>query len=213
MPETQTRFAALRLPALYAGLPLLLWALGGHPQRTLLKTSLSLATLAAFGLMLGLFQLSRINHRSLESFGARRLFRWHRVLGYSAAAVLLIHPFLLVVPRFFEAGVAPLEAFFTIITSFGSRGVLFGLVAWTLSLLLGLTALLRRRLPLGYRTWRLAHGVMAALAAFAAACHVIDLGRHSSAGMITLVVLLTAGGLFLLLRSYTAPAAVKGDQS
>ncbi len=190
-----------RLPALFAGLPVLVWALGDHAQRTLLKTSLSLVTLAAFGLMLGLFWLSRLHQPALKRYGAPGLLAWHKGIGYAVAAVVLLHPLLVVLPRFFEAGVEPLEALAVILQNFARPGVLAGILAWIFCLLLGAMSLLRRHLGLNGHRWRDLHGCLAGLASTAATWHVINLGRHSDLRMKVLLLLAALGGLALLVNN------------
>ncbi len=76
-----------------------------------------------------------------------RIVRLHKWMGYTGVSLLLLHPFFLIMPKFFEAGVAPAEALVTILTT-TNQGVILGILAWSLILILGLTALTRNRLPL-----------------------------------------------------------------
>jgi predicted ferric reductase len=185
----------------FAGMPLLVWALGDFPQRSLMKETLSLLTILAFCLLIGQFFWSRINRSAIRVFQMKRLIQLHTVIGYTCISILVAHPFLLVVPRFFEKGVAPVEAFLTIITTVTSTGVVLGIIAWCLMLILGGTALLRTMLPLSYRTWRAMHAVLASLFLAAAVWHVVDLGRHASLAMSALIVILAGSGLLLMVRT------------
>ena len=112
----------LQILSFFVTMPLMIWAVGSDPQRTLLKESLSVVTILAFSLMIGLFYLARPNSLVVKKVRFSRLVSWHKVIGYSALPVLLLHPVLLVVPRYFEAGIAPGEAFATIVTTFSSPG-------------------------------------------------------------------------------------------
>lgn len=116
--------------------------------------------------------------------------------------VLLVHPVLLVVPRFFEAGATPVDAFITIITTYASQGVLLGIIAWCLMLVLGITSLARKKPPMKYTTWRIFHGVLAILLVSVAVWHAIDLGRHSSFIMSSFITILTASGIMLFFKTY-----------
>jgi len=131
-----------------------------------------------------------------------RLVRLHNVIGTTAVSILLIHPFLLVFPRFFEAGVAPGDALTTIITTFTSQGVVLGIIAWCLMLTLGIISLMRRKVPMKYTTWRMVHGILSMLFVVSGAGHVIDLGRHATLAMSVFIAILTAGGVLLLLQTY-----------
>ena len=193
----------LQILSVFIGIPLVIWAAGNDLQRTMLKESLSLVTILAFSLMIGLFYLARPNWSVVAKIRVSKLLRWHKFIGYLTVSVLIVHPFLLVLPRFFEAGVSPGEAFITIITTFTNSGIVFGLIAWGVLLILGITSLLRKHLPLTHQSWRILHGVLALLCISSAAFHVLDLGRHTDSAMVAFVSLLTAGGIFLLLKSYT----------
>lgn len=188
--------------ALFIGLPLLLWALGDVPRRSILKESLSIAFILSFSLMLGQFFLARGNKNILASFRMSTVLKFHKAIAYSIVSIFLIHPFLIVIPRYFESGVAPMEAFITIITTFDSPGIVLGLIAWFLMLVLGITSFIRLRLPLKYRTWRYFHGILSILFISISAWHVVDLGRHADMAMSIYMIILAISGVSLLLRTY-----------
>jgi DMSO/TMAO reductase YedYZ heme-binding membrane subunit len=75
---------------------------------------------------------------------------------------MLLHPVFPVVPKFYESGVSPSEAFITIQTTF-NPGVLLGMLAWSLLLTIGITAPARNRLPMTYKRWREFHGMLGVL--------------------------------------------------
>lgn len=202
----------LQILATFIVIPLIIWAINTDPRRTLLKESLSVITLVAFSLIIGLLYLARTNQFIVNKIKFSKLINLHKFIGYAVVPLLLLHPFLLVVPRYFEAGVEPLEAFSTIITTFTSTGVVFGLIAWILMLLIGLTSLLRKKLPMTYQTWRIVHGVLAVLCIASAALHVLDLGRHSNLIMSLFIIIFSAGGLYLLLKSYILQTQRKGEK-
>ncbi|RMF07980.1 MAG: FAD/NAD(P)-binding:oxidoreductase [Candidatus Neomarinimicrobiota bacterium] len=179
MKATVQRYNLILAPVLVAGIPLLLYTLDDVPRRTVLKETLSLLTLLGFCFLLGQFYLSR-SHRMVRRFRMSRVLRVHQWIGYGFTGLLLLHPFFIVVPRFFEAGVAPGEAFLTMITTFTTPGILLGLTAWGLLLLLLLTSWARRRLGLRYKTWRWFHGVLSLVFLITALWHALDLGRHTT---------------------------------
>jgi len=192
----------------FLGVPLVVWLLGGFPTGSLLKESLSVIAMLAFCQMIGLFFWSRTNWSAVWDLKMSQIIGLHKSIGYACVAVMLLHPLFLVVPRIFESGVALDEAFFTIITTF-NRGIVLGIIAWCLLLTIGVTALVRSRLPLKYRTWRTFHGILAVLFVFTASWHVIDLGRHSSLAMSIVILILAAGAVRLLLRQYTSNQSLK----
>ncbi len=185
----------------FMGLPLLLWAMGNVPRRTMLKETFSLLFILAFSQMLGQFYLSRGGRNLFSGPTMGSTIKIHKIVGYTVTTMLLVHPVLIVVPRYFESGITPLDAFVTIVTTFDSRGVVLGIIAWSLMITLGITSLIRNRLPMTYKTWRLVHGILSALFISVAAWHAIDLGRHTDRAMSIYMMVLAAGGLLLLTRS------------
>jgi predicted ferric reductase len=188
--------------AVFIGLPILLWAASEVPNRTALSEALSLATLLAFSLTLGVFYFTRAYVSARISLKMGPTIKWHRRVGYLAVAVLLLHPLLIVLPRAFASGVAPIEAFVTMIATWESPGILMGIIAWCLMLVLGLTALLRKRLPLNHTIWRAIHGMVAVLFIVLGTWHAIVLGRHTNLAMSLFMAMLAAGGVLLLWKTY-----------
>ena len=88
------------------------------------------------------------------------------------------------------------------VTTWESPGVVLGIIAWCLMLILGVTSLLRNRLPMKYTTWRAVHGVLAILFVVLATWHAIDLGRHTDRAMSVYMIVLAAGGILLLVKTY-----------
>ncbi len=187
---------------IFIGLPLLLWAMGDFPRRTLLKESLSVLTLVTFSLTLGQFPLARINGDAVRALGAARVVRYHKIIGYAVVAVLLVHPLMIVLPRRFEAGIEPLDALAVLVTEFDSAGVLLGMAAWCLMLILGVTSLVRGSLPMRPKTWRIFHGALSGLFVILATWHAVDLGRHTDTAMSAMLIVFAAAGMVLLLKSH-----------
>lgn len=199
--------------AVFVGLPLFIYALGDAPRRSVLKESLSILTLLAFSSMLGQFFLARSNERLLLLFRPRQIRSVHKVLAYGAVLVILVHPFLIVLPRYFEAGVRPWDAFVTMVTTFDSRGILLGLGAWVLLLVLALTSALRiqliKRLPIQYPGWRYVHSGLAVTFVVLAMWHAIDLGRHTDGAMSVFFITVALFGIALLVRLYLSTTSKK----
>jgi predicted ferric reductase len=186
----------------FIGLPILFWALNDLPNRSNLKETISLVTLVSFSLMLGQFYLARSNRNVLKAHKMSRVVKWHKVIGYTFVSILLVHPFLIVVPRYYESGVDPIEAFVTLITSFDNPKIILGMVAWSLMLIIGLTSLFRNQLPFSYKTWRIIHGILSIVFISAATWHAVSLGRHTDKPMSIFMIVLATGGILLLLRTY-----------
>jgi len=192
-------------------MPLLIWAMGNLFERSLLKESLSVMTILAFCQLIGQFFWARTNRSVVGNLKMSKVIKYHKIIGYTFVLILFFHPLYLVVPRFFEAGVSPVDDFITIISTL-NQGVVLGIIAWCLMLALGITSLARKKLPMKYKTWRVFHGILAMLFISIAAWHVIDLGRHSNLTMSILSSMLTAGGILLLLKTYTFKKSKKTSE-
>ncbi|BCS95268.1 hypothetical protein DSLASN_09000 [Desulfoluna limicola] len=191
--DNYTRFLPWIL--VLAGLPLMVLLLSTLPSRTLLKESLSLLTLLAFFQLLGLVFWSRVTGWAAMGMGIGQRIKIHKIIGYTCVTVMLFHPLFLVLPRCFEAGVAPGDAFITLVTTL-KRGVVLGLVAWVLLAILGITSLIRKALPMTYRVWRLCHGLLSISFVCVAAWHAVDLGRHSQGALALMIIAMTGMGIF-----------------
>ncbi len=182
-------------------LPLLLFFLGDVPARSVLKDSISILTIVAFSLMLQQFFLTRLFKKTSQSFKLSQISKIHKIIGYIILPIFLLHPVLLVAPRFFEAGVEPLDALITILTTFESLGVVLGLIAWGLMILLGITAIFRYKLvkkfSINYKAWRLFHGSLTILFMSLASWHAIDLGRHINLSMAVFMIIFVLSGSVL----------------
>ncbi len=184
-------------------LPLTFFNLGDFPKRSWLKESISMLTVLAFSLLLSQFFLNRSNPTFIRAFKFKRVLSIHKLIGYSVVGLFLIHPLLIVLPRFFEAGISPLDALITILTTFESLGVVLGLISWGLILLISTTSLFRDKLNMRYKTWKVFHGVLSMLFIFTASWHAIELGRHTDTLFSLFIILLALFGSIILIKQYT----------
>lgn len=192
--------------AVFIGLPVLFYLLGDAPRRSYLKEGLSIITLLAFSLMLGQFFLARSNEALLKLFKAPAVQKMHKWIAYGAISVIFLHPFFIVLPRYFEAGVKPWDAFWTMVTTFDNLGIMLGLFAWVAMVAVGVTAFFRMRLMKRfknrYRGWRGFHALLTVSFTVAATWHAIELGRHTDRAMSLLFIGLAAAGFVMLARLY-----------
>ncbi|MDD2791247.1 MAG: ferric reductase-like transmembrane domain-containing protein [Sulfurimonas sp.] len=186
----------------FIGLPILLFALGDFPPRTFLKNAISLVTLLAFSLILGQFFLSRTNNLTKNIHKFKNVIALHKAIGYFVVGVFFLHPFLIILPRYFEAGPDPLDSFIKMITTFESLGVILGLIAWSLMLIIGLTALFREKLGISYKGWRVFHGVLSLAFVIIATWHSVDLGRHTNITISLFFIIMATLGSLLLVKLY-----------
>jgi predicted ferric reductase len=182
----------------YAAIPLFIFLLENQHERALYKDTISLITIISYCLMTGQFFWSRLNYYVTRSTTARKLVTAHNTIGYICILVLMLHPFLLVIPRFFEHGITPADALLVIITTFTSQGVVLGIIAWFLMVLIGLTSLFRKKIGLRYSDWQTLHGLLSLLFIIAATWHAIELGRHASFAMSRVFVMFASWGVLLL---------------
>jgi predicted ferric reductase len=117
----------------------------------------------------------------------------------------------MVVPRFFEAGITPIAAFTTIITTWDSQGLVLGMIAWMLMLILGLTSIFRKKMGMKYTTWRIFHGILSMAFILLATWHAMDLGRHTDLPMSLYMGAIAGLGILLLLRTYLFNPAKKAE--
>ena len=209
MKELVRKYNIIAASIPFIGLPVLFWWLSEIPKRTVLKEIISILTILSFFMMLAQLFLSRTNGNMLKSHKMGKVIKIHKIIGYVFVSILLAHPFLIVVPRYFESGVDPVEAFVEIITTFSSTGVVLGMIAWFLMLIIGITSYFRNNLGLKHKTWRYVHGLLSIFFISLATWHAIDLGRHTDMIMSILMVILALYGMYLLLRSYRKPTDKK----
>jgi len=95
----------IRYIVLFVGLPLLFWSLGDFHENTVLKESLSVLIIISFSLMIGQFFLARSSKVFLKEVKTSNLTKFHKIIGYVFVPIIMLHPFFIVFPRYFEAGV------------------------------------------------------------------------------------------------------------
>jgi len=186
----------------FIGIPLLFYSLGNYPRRSILKESISILTILALFQMLSQFYLARSNKVMLQANKMASVVKVHKFIGYFFVSILLLHPILIVFPRYFESGVEPITALIALLTSFDNTGVLLGMIAYVLMLILGLTSLMRNKLSMSYKSWRVFHGILSVLFIGFATLHVIKQGRHSSLPFSLYIAGVAFIGILLLLKMY-----------
>ena len=184
-------------------LPLLIiCSMNNFLERSTLKELLSVVTIVALFQLIGQFYWVRTNRSAVKDLTMAKVLRYHKFIGYTFVIILLFHPIYLLIPRFFEAGVSPVDAFVTMVTTM-NLGVILGIIAWFLLLILAVTSYLRDKLHMKYKSWRVLHGILSTLFVAIAVWHAIDLGRHANLVMSTVLGVLSVGGILILLKAYT----------
>ena len=193
----------------FIGVPVLLYFQGDFPKRSFLMQTLSLITILGFTLLLSQFFTSRLNKKLVKKIRMVNVLAIHKFVGYAFITVLLLHPFFIIIPKFFDNGVTPTDAFLKLITTFSSLGVILGLIAYACIIILLVTSYFRFKLHLKYKTWRNLHGYLTLLFVITATWHVINIGRHSNTTFSIYYLLAVLSGIFYLLRTYLFKASKK----
>lgn len=183
--------------SLTAFVPVFLAVNQAVPAGSVFKQVVLLLSLAAFGLVLGQFWLSRLGSQNVATGKPAVVLRWHKIIGYSAGGFLLIHPVLMIARRFWVLESDPLD---NLLLMLRAPAMVPATVAWTLLALLVVFAIVRRGFPA--QSWRLIHGLVSSGFVAMAVWHVVTIGRHSNAAMSAYWIMLVAGTVGALLLSY-----------
>lgn len=210
MLDLLKKYNYISFVVVFIALPILLFCLGDFPPRSVLKNSISIVTLLAFSLILGQFFLSRTNNFTKNIHNFKNVLSLHKIIGYFAVTLFFFHPFLLVLPRYFEVGPNPIDSFIQIVTNFESLGIILGLIAWALMLLIGITALLRKKLSISYKKWRVFHGLVSLIFIIVATWHSVDLGRHTNTSISIFFITMAFIASVMLLKLYIFSNKNKG---
>lgn len=186
----------------FIAVPLFLYFSGNFPRRTTLMETLSIVTILAFSLLLSQFFTSRLNYKLMKQIRMVNVLTIHKLIGYFFISIILIHPFFIIIPKFFDNGVTPSDAFIRLVTTFSSTGVIVGLISYATMLILMITAFFRFKMHLHYRTWRNLHGYLTLIFVITATWHVVDMGRHSNTSFTMFYLLVVAIGIYYVIRKY-----------
>ncbi|MDF7825361.1 ferric reductase-like transmembrane domain-containing protein [Pontiellaceae bacterium B12227] len=189
----------------FAGVPVYLAEIQDVPTRFAFQHAVLLTSLAAFGLMLGLFWLSRLMPKDAVKMKYAATMRWHKYIGYVAGLFMLVHPVLMIARRFTAVESNPVG---NLILMIKSPLMLTGVIAWCLLVALILVAFFRKPMPA--KIFRYVHGVMAIGFTGLSTWHVVSVGRHSNPAMSGFWIVLAVGAVGALLWSYK-PARRKTD--
>lgn len=99
----------------------------------------------------------------------------HKKVGQWLGAIFLLHPLLILAPRFL---VSFDDALISIIETITSPQMLTGVIAWCLMIVWILTSIFKNRLPMRYETWRFTHVIGFVAIAILATLHVTSIGSH-----------------------------------
>lgn len=186
---------------LFWGIPTLILALGNFPERDLIKEIISYTVILSLFQLIGVLFLIQRNKLTISSLKASTIVKHHKNIGYIFIFILLFHPILLLAPSVLDTRISAIDAFITITTTY-TPGIMWGILAWILMIILGITSFCRRKLPMKEKTWIFFHGVIAVLFITIATIHAINLGRHSNLFISSYMALLSVGGVIFYIRGF-----------
>jgi len=162
--------------------PLALAYLQGLPPRSFSDELSSALVMVAFAMLLMEFLLSGRFKSVSGSTGIDLTMRFHQLVARSLTVFILIHPFLYVTPLKYPL---PWDTTGQLTLGLSSVSLMTGIVGWVLLAVLVTLAIFRDQVPYRYETWRLSHGLGAALVAAMGTHHAIDAGRYSGHPILT----------------------------
>lgn len=157
-------------------IPLGLAAWQGLPPRPLRDEIASALAMVGFSMLLVEFVLSGRFRWVSGRVGIDVTMRFHQLIARSLAVFILVHPFLYSLPM---SSPRPGDITGELTLNLGGASFVTGGLAWLLLPILVAISMFRRDLPYRYETWRLMHGVGAALIALLTLHHAIGAGRYS----------------------------------
>ena len=99
----------------------------------------------------------------------------HKTVGKWLGIFFLLHPLLILAPRFlvsFDDGIT------SVLQAATSPQLLTGIIAWFVMILWVLTAVFKDRIKISYETWHLSHLIGFVIICVLATLHVTSVGRH-----------------------------------
>jgi predicted ferric reductase len=181
----------------FALVPVVLAVSQDVPTQSTYQETVLLVSLAAFGLALGQFWLSRLLPRVETGVSLPGLIRRHKYIGATIGGFLLVHPFLIIARRLWVLQSDPIE---NLLLMLCAPALLPAIIAWGLLATIIVLALVRRWFP--SRVWRILHGLLSSGFVGLAAWHVAAVGRHGDRVVAALLIALVAGSIATLLFSY-----------
>lgn len=157
--------------------PLILGTLQGRPPRPVLDEIASGLALVAFAILLAEFVLSGRFRAISRRMGIDVTMRLHQLLARTALVFVLLHPFLYRTP--FNPPL-PWDVSRQLTLGLDKASLVTGVIAWVVLPAFVLISIFRDQLPYRYETWRLMHGLGAALIAVMAGHHTLSAGRYSA---------------------------------
>jgi predicted ferric reductase len=166
------------LMTLYLAVVLLPWGLSyieGLAVRGWYAELVGLLSIVGLSMMLFQFALTARVDAVAGRSGVDNTMRVHTRFGEYLGYLILLHPFLIVLPRFF---VAPSFALGDVWDLFTRPETSTGMYAWSLMLVWVLMAVFKEKTGLSYEAWRYTHSAGFVAIIILATHHAVTIGRH-----------------------------------
>lgn len=154
----------------------------GLPPRPFLDELSSALAMTGFAILLVEFVLSGRFRAISDPAGIDLTMRFHQLLARMVVLFAFLHPVLYTLPLTER----PWDHTRATVLGLTPEGTISGLAAWALMVMLVVLAIYRDQIPYRYETWRLTHGIGAALLAIFALHHTVHVGRYALAPASTL---------------------------
>ena len=180
-PIPAVKYSGMSLTALmtvYFAVVLLPWGMSyieGLEVRGWYEETVGLLSIITLSMMLLQFALTARVDAVAGRAGVDNTMRLHTRFGEYLGYLILLHPFLIVLPRFF---VAPSFALGDIWDLFTKPETSTGLYAWSLMLVWVLMAVFKEKTGLSYEAWRYTHSAGFVAIIILATHHAVTVGRH-----------------------------------
>jgi predicted ferric reductase len=99
----------------------------------------------------------------------------HKTVGQWIGGFFLLHPLLILAPKFIQSYDDGIRSLIEVITS---PAMLTGIIAWVAMIIWTLMAVFKNRLSMRYETWRLTHMLGFVVIAVLATLHITSVGSH-----------------------------------
>ncbi|MDO8863943.1 ferredoxin reductase family protein [Haliea sp. E1-2-M8] len=178
LPVKRSPMSFGMLSCLYFAAVLLPWALSyveGLAVRGVYEELVQLLSIVGLSMMLFQFFLTARVDAVARHAGVDNTMRLHTRMGEFLGYLILLHPFLIVAPRFF---VAPSFALSDTWDLFTRPETSTGMYAWCLMLVWVLMAVFKERTGLSYESWRYTHSAGFVAIIILATHHAVTVGRH-----------------------------------
>jgi predicted ferric reductase len=152
------------------------WSLTqGLEYRGLYATIITALNIIGFTALLAQYPLSGRIDSVAQFTGIDNGMRLHRRAGEFTALFFFLHPFLILLPRFF---IAPQKALGDTWKVFIAPESATGLFAWAIMGVWVLVAMNRKKIGMSYEAWRFSHGLGFVAVAILGTHHAVTVGRH-----------------------------------